>query len=258
MRMRIKIGVKFAAFVAFAAIVASSLPARADRRSFIRSYEFQTQPAGNLELELWNEFEAPKNGLGFGDSVITHKLELEYGITDRWDMALYHVFQQGGAPSLPPEDRAFHFDSWRLETRYRLAERGEWPIDVMLYLEAERPAAFSDPFEVEQKVILARDFGRLGLVANLVAAQKLARGARAGHNWEIDVGARYEISPHLRLAAEVWGIQQVVPASTLTSLYAGPSISFEVRKFWLQLGAGIGLNDSAQAMQFRSVFGVNL
>jgi hypothetical protein len=252
--MRITIGLNL-----LAAAALLSLPARADRRSFIRAYEFQTQPQGNLEFELWNDVEAPKGtGTSFSDSVITHRIELEYGITDRWDSALYHVFQQGGPQSADPQDRAFHFDSWRLETRYRLAEKGEWPVDVMVYLEGERPAAFADPWELEEKVILERDFGPVGLVVNLVAEQKLASGDRGGHLWELDAGVRYEVHPKLRLAAEVWGIQTVTRADTQTALYAGPSVSVAVSRFWLQLGAGIGLNDAASGMQLRSVLGFNL
>src|SRR5439155_1687793 len=120
MRMRIKIG-----FILVATLFA--LPALADRRSFIRSYEFQTQPAGNLEFEMWNEVESPRGSIA--DSLITHKLELEYGVTDRFDVALYHVFQQGGPPGA---DTGFHFDSWRAERhagprllRRPLGERAE-------------------------------------------------------------------------------------------------------------------------------------
>src|SRR5436190_19025876 len=124
MRMRIKVALSMALLGAIAG------EARADRRTMIRAYEFQTQPKGNLELELWNDVEAPRSA--FTDSTIVTRVELEYGLTDRWDAALYHVFAQGG-PAAEPQLQAFHFDSWRLESRYRLAEKGEWPVDVMIY-----------------------------------------------------------------------------------------------------------------------------
>src|SRR5689334_2182094 len=75
--------------------------ARADRRTLIRAYEYMTQPKGNLELEIWNEVEAPKQG-GFDAAATVHRIELEYGLTDHWDVALYHVFAQAPA-------EAFHF-----------------------------------------------------------------------------------------------------------------------------------------------------
>ena len=131
--------------------VLAASAARADRRDFVRAYQYATQPQGNLEVEIWNDVDAPSAG-GFDQAVVTPRFELEYGLTDHWDVALYHVFEQPPASPL-------HFDSWRLETRYRLAEKGVWPVDVMLYLEGERPAQFAEPWELEEKVILARDFG---------------------------------------------------------------------------------------------------
>src|SRR5438874_10064409 len=108
LRMRITIGLNVLLACAFL-----TPAARADRRTLIRAYEYMTQPEGNLELEIWNDIDAPKDG-GFDQATTTHRIELEYGITDHWDVALYHVFaQKSGAPADP-----FHFDSWRVETRY--------------------------------------------------------------------------------------------------------------------------------------------
>src|SRR5437868_9947733 len=160
LRMRITIGLNV--FLACAILAPA---ARADRRTMIRAYEYMTQPQGNLELEVWNDVEAPKDG-GFDQAATLQRIELEYGLTDHWDLALYHVFRQGpGAP--------FSFDSWRLETRYRLFEKNVLPVDVELYLEVERPADFTEPFETEEKLILEKDFGRFALVANLVVQHKL-------------------------------------------------------------------------------------
>jgi hypothetical protein len=245
-QMRMRIIIAFSSFLA-AALIAPA--ARADRRTMIRAYEYMTQPQGNLELEIWNDIEAPKSG-GFDQATTTHRIELEYGITDHWDLALYHVFaQEPGA--------ALKFDSWRAETRYRLFEKNVLPVDVELYLEAERPADFTAPWEVEEKLILEKDFGRFALVANFVAQQKLFH-LYDGHAWEIDAGARYEVVPQLRLGAEFWTIQETVAGATEGSYYAGPSLSFATSKLWLQLGAGFGIGDTSGATFVRSVIGLNL
>jgi hypothetical protein len=246
LRMRITIALT-------AALLGAVREAHADRRTMIRAYEFQTQPKGNLELELWNDVEAPRSA--FSDSVVVTRVELEYGLTDRWDAALYHVFAQGGPQAEQPQ--SFHLESWRLETRYRLAEKGEWPVDVMIYGEVERPADFNQPFETEEKLILEKDFGRFALVANLVAEQKLLH-AGEGHEWEIDAGARYEFVPALRIGAEFWTIQETANGITEGSYFLGPSISWASSKLWLQLGAGFGVGDSAGATFVRSVLGINL
>jgi hypothetical protein len=246
LRMRITIAL-------IAALLAAATDARADRRTMIRAYEFQTQPKGNLELELWNDVEAPRSA--FTDSTIVTRVELEYGLTDRWDTALYHVFAQGGPQTEP---QPFHFDSWRLETRYRLAEKGEWPVDVMIYGELERPADFNEPFETEEKLILEKDFGRIALVVNLVAEQHLFR-ADLGRTWEVDLGARYELMPQLRAAVEFWTTQEYVGPDVSRNYYLGPSLSVATERVWLQFGVGFGLDTSQdQQMFIRSVLGFNL
>jgi len=245
LRMRITIALS----ALLAALVAPA--ARADRRTLIRAYEYMTQPQGNLELEIWNDVDAPSIG-GFEQSTITSRIELEYGLTDRWDVALYHVFEQAPGP-----DSSFRFDSWRLETRYRLLDKNVLPVDVLLYLELERPVDFSAPWEIEEKVILEKDFGRFALVTNFVFEQKLFH-ADQGHAWEIDFGARYEVVPQLRLGAEFWTIQETVNGTTAGSYFLGPSVSWASSKIWLQLGAGFGVGDSSGATFVRSVLGINL
>ena len=245
LRMRMRIIISFNALLAMAIAPA----ARADRRTMIRAYEYMTQPQGNLELEIWNDVDAPKEG-GFDQATTLHRVELEYGVTDNWDFALYHVFAQQPGASLK-------FDSWRLETRYRLFEKNVLPLDVELYLEGERPADFTAPWEIEEKLILEKDFGRFALVANFVAAQKIMH-LYDGHAWEVDAGARYELVPQLRLGAEFWTIQDTVAGVTTGSYYAGPSISFATSKLWLQVGAGFGVGDTAGGTFVRSVIGLNL
>ena len=247
-RLQLRMRITIALSTLLAAALAAP-QARADRRTLIRAYEYMTQPQGNLELEIWNDVDAPKAG-GFDGAVVTPRVELEYVITDHWVVALYHVFEQS-------QGQPFHFDSWRVETRYRLFEKNYLPIDVELYLEGERPADFTQPWEIEEKLILEKDFGRFALVANLVAAQKPFHGDQ-GHEWEIDAGARFEVVPQLRLGAEFWTIQETVGGVTEGSYFAGPSVSWASSKLWLQLGAGFGIGDSSGATFVRSVLGINL
>lgn len=248
MRITIDLITRLARGIAFALLL-SAPAARADRRSMIRAYEYATQPEGNLEFELWNDVRAPKAG-GFDKAAVEHRIELEYGITDHWDLALYHVFVQGSG-------EAFHFDAWRAETRYRLAEKGEWPVDLLLYFELERPADFTAPYETEEKLILEHDFGRLGLVANLVAEQSFLH-AGDHHQWEVDAGARFEVAPALRVALEGWTIQGV--GARPRGWFVGPSVSVATSKIWIQIGAGVGLGigDTDSSAEIRSVLGFNL
>src|SRR5438105_14772490 len=85
--------------------VLAASAARADRRVFVRAYQYATQPQGNLEVEIWNDVDAPSAGV-FDQATVTLRFELEYGLTVHWDMARYHVLQQ--QPSAP-----LHFASCR-------------------------------------------------------------------------------------------------------------------------------------------------
>ena len=243
---------KALAAAACLAALALAPEARADRRSFTRAYEYATQPAGNLELEIWNDLTIPKDS--FAGTVAQPRIELEVGLTDHWDIALYHVFES----KLEDGKSSFTFDSWRLESRYRLFEKGELPVDLMLYLELERPTDFSAPAELEEKIIIGKDLGRLGLVVNLVAEQKLATANRAGHVWELDAGARWEMVPALRVGVEYFVTMRSAPGADLeVKHYLGPSISVANAKIWLQVGAGIGLGDNSEVF-VRSALGFNL
>src|SRR6266436_5423227 len=79
LRLRITIGLNL---LLAGALLAPA--ARADRRTLIRAYEYMTQPKDNLELEIWNDVAAPKDG-GFDQATTLHRVELEYGVTDNWD-----------------------------------------------------------------------------------------------------------------------------------------------------------------------------
>lgn len=233
--------------------LAVALPARADRRTLIRAYEVATQPQGNLELELWNELDIPRGRAA--DIGFTQRIELEYGLTDRWDVALYHVFAGRGTAE------SYGFDSWRVESRYQLFDKGEFPVDLMLYLEVERPADFTAPWILEGKLIGQKDLGRLALVANLVFERGLSEAGEM--NAEVDLGARYELHPALRVGAELWtrvawthGGDTGAQAASVAN-YLGPSLSVATGKFWLQAGAGWGLG-AEHSVFARSVIGINL
>ncbi|MHC5173316.1 MAG: hypothetical protein ACYSPJ_06105, partial [Planctomycetota bacterium] len=66
----------------------------ADRRGYVWTYEYMTMPKGTAEVEYylthkvadWNKYD-DKN-------TWEQMLELEYGLTDHWDVAIYQRWQQ--------------------------------------------------------------------------------------------------------------------------------------------------------------------
>lgn len=78
--------------MAVAAVTALSAEARADRRAYGETYEAVTAPKGELDVETWHTY-ATDGEVSSGPAAPGHRtmLELEYGLTDRWDVALYNM-----------------------------------------------------------------------------------------------------------------------------------------------------------------------
>lgn len=220
------------------AVVLSSASAHADRRSFTHTYEYTTVPEGKTSLELWNTqtrsttaASSPQQWQGI--------LELEHGLTEHWDFSFYTVLEQlaggGGVLSEP-----FHLAELKLETRYRLSERGERPVDTVLYLDAAKQFGGST-YRFEGRVIGARDFGDVTLAANAIAV--LVTGHDVPETkvpFGGALGASYQTHPKLRVGVEVWALYQ----DEHVLMDAGPVLSFApTPTFWATLTAGFALTE---------------
>lgn len=184
-----------------------------------------TSPAGTTEVELYTT----QSRASFDDGspqTFELQLELEYGITERWDVSLYHVFEQttgSGTPADPGE--ALHLAEMKLRSRYRFAERGELPVDPVAYLEAVKVFG-AGVYEVEAKAILSRDLGLLTIALNPIFAVTFGNDVvepelEAG--WA--AGVTYEVAASLKVGAETWGGFEVeTPDEAAVS--AGPALSW--------------------------------
>lgn len=236
-----------------ALVLAAGATAHADLRSFTETYEYGTVPEGRTSLEIWHtqgRFENDASSPQFVENI----LEIEHGITDHWSLSLYQVFEQVSAGGLELGE-PYHFAETKLESRYRLAERGEWPIDTSLYLELAKDFGESK-YEIEGKVIGQRDFGPVIVAANAVAEVKLGKDVdelETEYGWA--VGAAYQIHPKVRIGAETWGAAE----DDELELAAGPAISLTpASNFWVAFTAGVGLTDETEALRARAIFGIEL
>jgi len=238
-----------------APVVAPAL-AHADRRSFSRTYEYQTMPEGETEVEIYSTW----NRTTWADGAVEKhdlQLEFEHGLTDRWDVSLYHVFSQalGDAMTAIP----MHLKEIKLRSRYRFAERGELPVDVLAYGELIRDFGASS-YAAEVKAVLARDFGMVTVATNLVG--EVGFGADVAET-EVElawaVGASYELSPTWKLGAESWGGFEPGEVDESLSAYAGPAVSWAPStSLWVTTTAGFGLNDNSDKFSLRALIGLAL
>jgi hypothetical protein len=238
--------------VSLAVVALSSAPAHADVRSFTHTYEYSTVPQGRTAVELWHtqgRATWDKSSPQFYEGI----LEIEHGITDHWDMAFYTVIGQlaGDAMTTTP----LSLEEVKLETRYRLADRGEWPVDTLLYLELAKHFGES-VYGIEGKVIVARDFDKVTVAANAIT-EVLVGNDQAETEVELGwaAGVTYTAHPKVRIGAETWGALE----EEELYLSAGPAVNLSPSSnFWVTMTAGFGLTDEAEAFSARAIVGFEL
>lgn len=236
------------AVVAAAVLLLLPAAARADRRYYGETYNAVTAPPGGLDVELWSTLhQAAKDGSEL--QFWRHQVELETGITSRWDVALYNVFDA-------VQGQSTQYQATKVETRYRLSDYGAWFVDPVLYLEARKEWIEDKPFALEGKVILGKDIGPLNFSLNgLYEIEFIPAGGGREHELGYAFGTSYEVAPWVRLGGEVfgdWGKHES-DASWASEHYAGPTVSLAVSRTWLVLGAGFGLTDTSRKSQLRAV-----
>jgi hypothetical protein len=216
----------------------------ADRRSYVWTYEYQTMPKGAMEIEYylthkvsdWNKYD-DKN-------TWDHQVEFEYGLTDHWDVAMYQTWRQTNTE----DEDSFDYTGTKLRTRYRIGEKGQLPLDVVLYAEyifGDGPKEY-DKFE--GKLILAKDLGKWNIAYNQIYEKKTKNGNDTEHGYA--TGLSYEFSPVWKMGIESAGNY------TEDKYYLGPTASWASEKFWVNLGALRGLNDASNDLQFRLIVGI--
>jgi len=237
-------------------LAAAAAPAHADRRSFTRTYEYMTMPEGETELEIYTtqskttwENPSPKE--------FELQLEIEHGLTERWDFSIYHVFKQSTGPA-PDDVEPFHFDEIKLRSRYRFAERGEWPVDVLAYGEIIK--VFGEGvWEGEAKAILARDLDKLTLAINLIG--EVAFGPSVPEP-EVEAGYAaglvYELMPEWKVGVESWGGFEVEHTDEVSAA-VGPSVSWApASTLWIATTAGFGVTEFTDDFSVRAIIGMDL
>jgi hypothetical protein len=231
------------------AVVAAALLlpalARADRRYYGETYNAVTAQPGGLDVELWSTLHQDPRAVGNGH-LWRHQLELETGITERWDVAVYNIW-------VGPQDQSTQYEATKLETRYRLSRPGEWIVDPILYLELRKEWISDKPTAVEEKLILGKDVGAWNTSLNLSAEQEFIPGGDREYEYGYALGQSYEVLPWFRVGGEVFGDWRRAAGSTLSEHWAGPSISLAYSKVWLVTALGFGLNDDSERLRARAV-----
>ncbi len=135
-------------------------PVRADRRDFPFTYQWSQAPKGSAEFEVKNTYNGEENAF-------RQEFEVEYGLTDR--LLPYLIAENA------PGDK-YHFQGFKIESRYRLGDFKRNTILPTLYLEYADEKG--EPRELEGKLILSR-YGKDGsnFSFNYIVERELQGGA---------------------------------------------------------------------------------
>lgn len=230
-------------FVTLLLILGFMHTAYADRRGYVWTYEYMTMPKGQAELEYYLTTKVPDMH-NYGDkNSWEHQAELEYGLTDHWDISIYQRWQQTNTRT----DDKFEYTGTKLRSRYRLGEKGMYPLDMLLYMEYKRPDDSDAPDAFEGKLVLAKDIGRFNVSYNQIIEADINNNGEIEH--EYAAGLNYEFSPTWKLAIESTG------NLTEDKYYIGPTVSWANPRFWVGLGVMRGLNDRSDDLRARLIMG---
>lgn len=272
-------------FIMLAAVSSGFLAtsAFATPRTLPFSYPNETLQQGALEVELYTDVNplrvaADPTGLTPGNiwaPAYGLQTEFEYGITDRVELGLYQVFE---ASPVAGGDNALLFDGLKWRVRTRLAEPGELPVDIGLYLELE---TMHDEVALEGKLNLQRRFASVRLLANLWAEEAWARPLDTkAHGREAELiinptaGASFEVTPTFQPGLEYWARGQLSASgdtpqdreNSRVHHFLGPTSHLNFGKLWWTAGLYFNLNslstpkpgDAYGPVWFRSVIGLDL
>lgn len=223
--------------------ISFAFDAFADRRSYVWTYEYMTMLKGRFELEYYLTSKIPDIDRS-GINTFEHWLELEYGITDRWDVAVYQQFKHANKA----KEADTTYDGFKLRTRYRFAEKGQYLLDPLLYLEYIRSSDLSKPNVIEIKAILAKDIGKLNFAYNQILKQETEHDGLTEHEYALALG--YRLMPKLGLGLESKGNY------TKDKFALGPTVSYRGKGWWTALGAVFGLNDRTNDIETRMIVGI--
>ncbi len=214
---------------------------RADGRRYVWTYEYQTLHRGDAELESYTEFAQFDTDSGRIANT-TLQYEYEIGMNNRFDVGVYQKFVQS-------QNSPLIYDGFKLRMRYRLGEKGQWPLDPLIYLEYKDNAAFEHS-ALETKLILARDFDKFNLSLNPVLEFEFEE-EETEVEFEYSAGLSYRLHPILSLGLETKG--------DLEHFSWGPTLSHGKEDLWFAIGLLFPDSKKSGAdRQLRFIIGVGL
>ncbi len=208
------------ALVAFGASVCAT-PSQANRKDFVFAKEWKQPSKGERELELYTTYSNAK---------LTQAVELDYGVTERFSVAPYVVFERERGESLK-------YKEFKLEARYQLTKYKTGKFLPAIYGEYIKEKG--GPSELEGIFILSR-YGKKGdnLSLNFVAERELEDGAETETKYAV------AYARPLGKSGSRIGLEWVQSLEAEKNIKFGPTTAFAASDdIWIVAGYAFGLNN---------------
>jgi hypothetical protein len=222
------------------------------------TYTTETLGKGDGELEQYADLVPVRalsttTGRSIWYAATQFQTELEYGLTDRLELAVYLTYVPDPGDAYTSTAPMTEGTGLKQRLRYVFANPGEWPIDLGLYGELVEN---DHEFELEAKILLQRRIGKLRLDANLWGEYEIYYTPQKDVVLNPTVGATYEITPSVHLGAEAWMRVEFPdpapnprPYSVGPAGYVGPAVLFDFGRIWWSTGIYGRVTEPAHDMQ---------
>lgn len=214
-----------------------------DQRLFVWTYQPMIEEPGEYEMEIYTTLREPEKSDN-EKNLWEHQVEFEFGISDKFDMSLYQVFEE--------KNNAFNFKGIKLRGRFQPYERGIKLLDFVAYLEYFKNKNFDKEDKIEAKAIFGKRYGSFEWALNLTAEYKSSPVEE--FEYILNFAITKKIIKNINLGIEDFGIYE----EEEKSYYLGPTISIGEHQFWGSFNFSFGLNDEGDYARARFIIGINL
>ena len=243
-----------ASLLALTTLACTMPAAQALNYNELEVYPYKTAQPNEIEIE--NRYTYTQQGTHDAAPPNNHRgmqrnsTEFVYGFTDHTEAAVYLDYGK-------TQDGTWTQAAKRVRIRHSFAEKGEYPVDMGLYAELERPYHEDNTLEGELKVTLEKDFGLWTLNFN-PAFSKVLKGVDTNAGWNFGYAAAvvYRLNetwhPRLDFFGDLGKLSHFAPRQEQIHLIS-PAVDIKLgRGFKAGIGMAFGLTRASEQRLIRT------
>lgn len=223
-----------------AIVLIFSLNVSAQDRLFNYTYQSGVLNKGQKEIEVWTTVLSGKDDYY---REIQNRVEYEVGLGSNLQVAFYLNSKQRAA--FDAETSSIEMVPTEIsvsnEWKYKFSDAVASPIGFAAYLEF---TVATDELEIELKAILDKKIGRATHALNLTFEPEWETQVvdgkvenKVAYKYDVNYGFSYNLNKNWNLGAELVNQNVNIPDEKFThsALFAGPTLGFNMDKFWINL-----------------------